>query len=86
MHFEYLQGDLPAIFRLVMLVDAFWRTGSLEFAKEIRQLEREFGLTPLSRRRLEWSVAQTEEAKDRHEQKRSRRAIILEGDPREVLE
>src|SRR3990172_1134606 len=56
MHFEYLQGDLPAIFRLVMLVDAFWRTGSLEFAKEIRLLEREFGLTPLSRRRLEWSV------------------------------
>ena len=86
MHFEYLRGDLPALFRLVLLVDTFWRTGKLEFAKEIRLLEREFGLTPLSRRRLEWSVAQAEEAMDRHEHKRSRRAVIIDGDPREVLE
>ena len=86
MHFEYMRGDLPALYRLVVLVDAFWKTGKLDTAKEISLLEREFGLTPLSRRRLEWSVAQTEEARDRHEQKRSRRALIIDGDdPREVL-
>ena len=86
MHFEYLRGDLPALYRLVILVDAFWKTGKLDTAKEVRLLEREFGITPLSRRRLEWSVAQAEEARDRHEQKRSRRALIIDGDdPREVL-
>ena len=86
MHFEYIEGDLPALFRLVTLVDSFWREGGLEVAKEIRLLEREFGVTPLSRRRLEWTVTQTEEAKDIHEQKRAKRATILDVDPREVLD
>jgi hypothetical protein len=86
MHFEYLRGDLPALYRLIILVDSFWKSGKLDTAKEVRLLEREFGITPLSRRRLEWSVAQAEEARDRHEQKRSRRAVIIDGDdPREVL-
>lgn len=86
MHYEFLRGDLPALFRLVLLVDQFWRSGELELAREIRLLEREFGLTPLSRRRLEWSVAQAEEAKDRHQERRVRRAVVIEDDPREVLE
>ena len=86
MHYEYLRVDVHALYRLVILVDAFLKSGTLEIAKEIRLLEREFGITPLSRRRLEWSVAQAEEARDRHEQKRSRRALIIDGDdPREVL-
>ena len=86
MHYEYLHGDIPALFRLMILVDSFFKTGKLDTAKEIRLLEREFGLTPLSRRRLEWSVAQADEARDRHELKRSRRALIIDGiDPREVL-
>lgn len=86
MHYEFVRGDLPALFRLVLMVDRFWKTQSLTVAKEIRMLEREFGLTPLSRRRLEWNMAQAEEAKDRHEQKRIRRAVVIDGDPREVLE
>lgn len=86
MHYEFLGGDLPALFRLVTLVDRYWRTGSLNVAKELRLLEREFGLTPLARRRLEWSVAQAEEAKDRHQLRRARRAQLINGDdPREVL-
>jgi hypothetical protein len=86
MHFEFVRGDLPSLFRLVVLVNSFWWDGKLDVAKEIRLMEREFGLTPLSRRRLEWSVAQAEEAKDRHEHKRSKRGLILDADPREVLE
>lgn len=87
-HLEFLRADEPALFRLVALVHAFWTYGKLEVAKEIRLLEREFGLTPLSRRRLEWTVAQAEEAKDRHEQKRIKRAVVIDGevkDPRELL-
>lgn len=87
MRWEFLRGDLPALFRLVLLVDRFWKGGSLAIAKEIRLLEREFGLTPLARRRLEWQVAQAEEAKDKHEMKRARRARVLDNDAdvREVL-
>lgn len=85
-HYEYLAADLGSLFRLVSLVDKYWKTGALSIAKEIRLLEREFGLTPLARRRLEWSVAQAEEAKDRHEVQRSRRARIIEGDPRGALD
>lgn len=82
---QYLQGDLPALFRLVVLVDTFWKSGALNVAKEIRLLEREFGLTPLARRRLEWTVAQAEEATDRLEYRRSKRARDV-TDPREVLD
>lgn len=84
--FEFLRADEPALFRLLMLVNRYWNTGSLNVAKEIRMLEREFGLTPMSRRRLEWTVAQAEEAKDRHEQKRARRAVVIDADPRGVLD
>ena len=86
MRYEYMRADEPALFRLVALVNTFWQSGSLAVAKEIRLLEREFGLTPLARRRLEWTVAQAEEAKDIHEHKRARRAKIIDGDPREVLD
>ena len=83
---EFLRADLGALFRLAILVDSFWKFRKLEIAKEIRLLEREFGLTPLSRRRLEWTITQTEEAVDRYERKRARSAVMLDGDPREVLD
>lgn len=84
---EFLRADLGALFRLAMIVDLFWKSGKLTYATEIRLLEREFGLTPLSRRRLEWTVAQTEDAMDRFELKRAKRAQIIDGDdPRSVLE
>ncbi len=86
MSYTFLRADEPALFRLLMLVNMFWLTGGLAVAREIRMLEREFGLTPLSRRRLEWTVAQAEEATDRHENRRSRRAVIIEADPRGVLD
>ena len=86
MHFEWLRGDEPALMRLMILVDTFWRTRRLDYAREIRLLEREFGLTPLSRRRLEWQVAQSEGAKDKYERKRIGQAKVIDGDdPREVL-
>lgn len=86
MRHEFVRGDEPALVRLLYLVDVFWKTGKLDIAKEVRMMEREFGLTPLSRRRLEWTVAQAEEARDLHEHKRARRAVIIDSvDPREVL-
>lgn len=86
MRSEFLPADEPVLFRLVFLVDKFWKKGNLAVAAEIRQLEREFGLTPLSRRRLEWTVVQAEEAKDKHETRRIKSAIIIDVDPRGVLD
>jgi len=83
---EYLRADLPSLYRLVKLVDIFWKDGDMSVATEIRLLEREFGLTPLARRRLEWQVAQTEEALDKREINRARRArVVSQDDPRGVL-
>jgi hypothetical protein len=84
--YEYMRADLGALFRLADLVDIYWKTRKLAVAKEIRLLEREFGLTPLSRRRLEWQAAASEEAKDKHERRRARQATPISGDPRGALE
>lgn len=87
---EFIRADEPAIIRTFMLVDRFGRTGSLEVAKEIRMMEDRLGLTPIARRRLEWSIDQGEAAKDRvqrREEERSRKnavkAQVLDAD--EVL-
>lgn len=82
---EYLRADMHALFRLAVLVDMFWSDPSRDLAAEIRQQQQAFGLTPLDRRRLEWQVIQTEEAANRHEDNRSRRAKIID-DPRGILE
>jgi len=84
---EFLRADLGALFRLAILVDMFWKTSKLSVATEIRLLEREFGLTPLSRRRLEWSVTTAEESRDIHEMNRANRAqrMVSGSDPRESL-
>lgn len=82
---EYLRADMHALFRLAVLVDMFWTDPNRELAAEIRQQQQAFGLTPLDRRRLEWQVAQTDEAIDKREANRSRRAKIID-DPRGVLE
>ncbi len=91
MRYEFLRADEGALFRLIFLVHLFWTKGSLAVAAEIRMLEREFGLTPLSRRRLQWMVAHAEEAKDQHLERKAKRAaasdaIVDVGDPRGVLE
>lgn len=83
---EFLRADLGALFRLAILVDMFWKSGSLDIAKEIRMIEKEFGLTPMSRRRLEWTVEDVQEKKERGELRRSKRAILVGGDdPRGAL-
>lgn len=82
---EFMRADLGALFRLAMLVDVFWKSGKLAAAAEIRLMEREFGLTPLSRRRLEWTVAQADEATVKVEKKRASKARVIENDPREAL-
>ena len=58
---EYLRADAHALFRLAVLVDMFWREPSTKLAAEIRIEQQAFGITPLDRRRLEWSIEDGEE-------------------------
>lgn len=78
---EFLRSDLNGLYRLAILIDMFWSSPDKGIAAEIRQLEQAYGLGPLARRRLEWQVAQTEEASDRRDRRRSAGALIV-NDPR----
>lgn len=86
---EFLRVDLMSLYRLAVLTNQYFNSYELETAREMRLLEREFGFTPLSRRRLEWTVTNTEEAKDQHavnRAKRAKRLIDLDADPRGALD
>lgn len=62
---EYHSSDKHALFILAVLMDDFWAAPSTKLASEIRLQRVAFGLTPYDRRRLEWTIETTEEAKDR---------------------
>lgn len=83
---EFIDADIHALLRLVILVDSFWKTSDLKVAQEIRLMEREFGLTPLSRRRLEWSIVQAEQSKDNYQRRRVNEAQTIDYDPRSILD
>lgn len=52
----YLDADIPALLRLTELVHLWHIAKEPSVLQEIRQLEDRFGLSPLSRRRLEWEI------------------------------
>lgn len=58
----WLEVDVPAIERLVMLIESLKGGVNGAILSEIRQLEDRFGLSPLSRRRLQWEVEQAGES------------------------
>jgi hypothetical protein len=83
---QFVRADVHGLFRLAVLIDLYWSEPSTKLAAEIRLEQQAFGLTPLDRSRLEWSIEQTEQAKDRRDRQRSNRAIIIEHeDPRKLL-
>ena len=79
---QFLEVDKHALYRLAMLIDAFWSQPSRQLAAEIRLEQQAFGLTPLDRRRLQWSVGQEEERR----RTRTRQSPHERGDdPRKIL-
>ncbi len=82
---EYVRADVHALLRLAVLVNAFWTKPDRELGAEIRLQQQAFGLTPLDRRRLEWSIAQADEASTRKAKRHVREALSGERDPRSVL-
>jgi hypothetical protein len=75
---EYHSSDRHGLFVLAGLMEDYYRAGSAtgrkEAATEIRLQRKDFGLTPYDRRRLEWTIETTEEAKDRGVRRRATKA------------
>ncbi len=88
---EFDKSDKHGLFALAVLVDDFWRTEDAklrkEIAAEIRQQRTAFGLTPIDRRRLQWTIEQAEDAQDRGTRRREAapKAVSKAADPRAAL-
>lgn len=67
---EFVNADFHGLYRLAILVDEFMHDPSSKNHAEVRIAQQAYGLTPYDRRRLEWTVEQTEDAKERGAQRR----------------
>ncbi len=83
---EYITVDIHALYRLAALIDMFWTSPTKEIAAEITKEQQGFGQTPLDRRRLEWTVEQAEQAKERRSKRVTAKAPITADDPRKFLQ
>lgn len=77
---EFHSSDRHGLFRLAVLIDEFWAKPSTQANAEIRLAQKDYGLTPLDRRRLEWTIASAEKATD---DGRKRRGATESVQPRE---
>jgi hypothetical protein len=88
---EYLDADMKGgLYQLLMLHQDFWNADNAaertSAAKEIRLQEVRFGLSPIDRRRLQWTVEQGEAAAEKTETRRqAKKAKRPGGDPRKAL-
>ena len=86
---EFLTADRQG--GLYVLAELYQRRWSATDTKElvavvaeIRQQEIRFGLSPIDRRRLQWEIEKGEQASERTETRKARKAVAGK-DPREVL-
>ena len=74
--------DLQAIERLAFVVDhAHWCPGDARLEEQIQKLSMPFGLSPLDRRRLDWSIEEPKPAPKAQPQQ----PIEQGADPRSLL-
>lgn len=82
---EFLEADKHALYRLAVLVDAFWQEPVKDLAAEIRLEQQAFGLTPIDRRRLQWTI----EEEDKRRKPKAAPAPAPDSDredPRNILQ
>lgn len=73
---EWTDADQDAMFLAARLMQQFWddetrAAARVQTATEIRHVLMQCGLTPLSRRSLQWEIEKAESAQERTEQRRS---------------
>lgn len=84
---EYHPSDIHGLYRLAHLIDNFWHNPTDKTHAEVRLAQKDYGLTPLDRRRLEWTIENTEKAKDEGSRRRrdaspSSKSSEPQADPR----
>jgi hypothetical protein len=71
MSMEWHSSDIHGLYRLAMLIDKFWYADSLkaqrEASAEIRLVGQCYGLNPLDRRKLEWTIGNVEKVQRENE-------------------
>mgnify|MGYP001575593487 CR=1 FL=1 len=82
---EYGRSDYHALLILADLIDRYWAAPSAALAGEIRLQGQLFGLTPLDRRRLEWSIKKVQPKDQQQQQPSAPRAEAAADDPRRAL-
>jgi hypothetical protein len=83
---QYVEADVAGLFRIVVLTQSFLATPTPAISAELRQLSFNYGLSPMDRRRLQWTIVKTEEAVTGAERRRGRAAsAVIDQDPRDVL-
>lgn len=89
---EWTASDVDAMYIAAGLMNQFWdpdtsANARVMSAAEIRQVLRECGLTPMSRRSLQWEIERVDEAQERGNQRReAKRSTRPAGvDPRQGM-
>ena len=78
---EYHPSDIHGLYRLAHLIDNFWNKPTDKAHAEVRLAQKDYGLTPLDRRRLEWTIENTERAKDEGAKRRRDTAPPVLAEP-----
>lgn len=98
MSHEWDDSDVHNVHLLAMLLHDAWTASEAKSRKEamteFRLQRADLGLSPYSRRRLEWTIESAEAAKDQGSERRKRRTVQTSqqpaasgaSDPRQILE
>lgn len=88
---EWDESDVHNVLIAAAVYDDMWRAETAkerkDAAAEYRLQRVDLGLSPYSRRRLEWTIETAEESKDRGRQRRARQTVTAPpgDDPRAAL-
>lgn len=80
---QWLDTDVDGLGRLALLVDRYYQ-GDLSLASEIRLQEARWGLTPVDRQRLQWTVERPESGPGQEQRPQPQRPAHSK-DPRGIL-
>lgn len=83
---EWTESDIDALYMAARLMQMLWGDVTPNEAKavagEIRQLLAQCGLTPMSRRSLQWEIERGESAAESTAQRRTKAAPVKKAEPR----
>jgi hypothetical protein len=68
---EYHASDIHGLIALALLWDVYWRNPNKDTHSEVRLARKDFGQTPLDRRRLQWQIEETEKKQDEGTKRRN---------------